>query len=138
MLKEKSIEHLATSPADGLANSYTSEAENETSKSCYRHQGWASGETAAEMFNSEALSPVSVPVTSSSDPQRTHQGVCGFFRFIALVYEKQNQRSFPVFFLTKATYGGGSSSWWGTQDSAAQHNHLSCNLLLVFHLKVPL
>lgn len=30
--------------------------------------------TAAKLSNSEALSPVSVPVTSSSDPQRTRHG----------------------------------------------------------------
>ena len=80
----------------------------ETSKSCYRHWGWASGQTAAEMFNSKVLSLVSVPVTSSSDPQITHHGGLGFFfPLIAPVHEiEENQRSLPFFFLTKAIYRG--------------------------------
>lgn len=75
----------------------TSEAEKWTSKSCYRHQGWASGQTAAEMFNSKVLSLVSVPVTSSSDPQMTHHRGLGVFSpLIAPVFEREeNQRSLP-------------------------------------------
>lgn len=135
MLKE--CRALGYPSSSWVSKFLTSEAEKETSKSCYRQRGRASGQTAAEMFNSKVLSLVSAPVTSPSDLQATRRGGLGVF---SPVYEiEENQRCLPFSFLTKATYGGPRRSvGQGTQGSGVCHKHLSCNSLLVFHLKVSL
>lgn len=107
-----------------LSKFLTSEAEIETE---------VATDTAAKLINSEVLSLVSVPVTPSADTKITRDGFLSPHHK-APAYETEEKQRCLLF----SPWLKGRGSMVGSQVRAVCHKQLSCNLLLVFHLKVPL